>query len=336
MSSILSSLLDVNRLEAGDLRPSPSDFAINDVFDSLAADFLSSVADKRLRWRLVRSELVVRTDKGMLEAMLRNLLSNAVRYTDRGTILLGCRRAGDKVRVEVWDSGIGISQDQLPHIFQEYYQGSHGVERGGFGLGLAIVRRLGTILDHRIDVRSAAGRGTGFSIEVPRGEATRHVAESAQTPRFERENFPGCILVVEDETSVRTALSRLLKMRGIETMVVATANEALAQIGRQEIRPDLLICDYNLRGSANGVDTVKALRTALAWSVPAIVMTGDVRSEVVDSVAAHDISILIKPFEADELLQHITRLHRGATSGTPASLAGSIAFDALLNKNAAG
>jgi signal transduction histidine kinase len=111
MSSILSSLLDVNRLEAGDLRPSKRDFAINEVFDSLAADFLDSVAEKGVRWRLVRSKLLVRSDKGMLEAMLRNLLSNAVRYTDRGTILLGCRRAGDKIRIEVWDSGIGISQD---------------------------------------------------------------------------------------------------------------------------------------------------------------------------------------------------------------------------------
>jgi signal transduction histidine kinase len=122
MSGILSSLLDVNRLEAGDLRPSKSDFAINDVFDSVAVDVLVSVADKGLRWRMVRSECMVHSDRKMLEVMLRNLLSNAVRYTDRGTVLLGCRRATDKIRIEVWDSGIGVSQDQLPHIFQEYYQ----------------------------------------------------------------------------------------------------------------------------------------------------------------------------------------------------------------------
>ena len=324
MSSILSSLLDVNRLEAGDLRPSKSDFAINDVFDSVAADFLDSVADKGLRWRLVRSNLMVRSDKGMLEVILRNLLSNAVRYTDRGTILLGCRRAGDKVRVEVWDSGVGIAPDQLPHIFQEYYQGSHGAERGGFGLGLAIVRRMGKMLDHNIDVRSTPSKGTGFSIEVPRGDSIRHATERAQAARFEKGAFPGVILVVEDETSVRSSLFRMLKMRGVEAIVVATADEALARVTRQEFRPDLLICDYNLRGSVNGVDTVKALRAALAWNVPAIVMTGDVRSEVVDSVAAHGISILIKPFLTDELLQHIARLHQG-----------SMPVDALLNKNAA-
>ena len=190
MSSILSSLLDVNRLEAGDLRPSKRDFAINEAFDSLAADFLASVADKGLRWRLVRSELLVHSDKGMLEAMLRNLLSNAVRYTDRGKILLGCRRAGDKIRIEVWDSGIGIAQDQLPYIFEEYYQGEQGAERGGFGLGLAIVRRMGKMLDHRIDVQSTPGKGAVFSIEVPRGHSTRDIIKNAQTARYEREIFP--------------------------------------------------------------------------------------------------------------------------------------------------
>ena len=321
MSSILSSLLDVNRLEAGSLHPSKSDFAINEVFDSLTADFADSVADKGLRWRLVRSRLLVRSDKRMLEAMLRNLLSNAVRYTDRGKVLLGCRSAGDKVRIEVWDSGIGIAQDQLPHIFHEYYQGAHGAERGGFGLGLAIVRRIGEMLDHRIDVRSRSGKGTVFLIEVPRGDSIRDTTERAQRPRYESD-LPNVILVVEDETSVRSSISRLLKARGVEAIAVATANDALARISRQEVRPDLLICDYNLRGSPNGLDTVKALRAELGWNIPAIVMTGDIRSETVNSITAHGIAVLIKPFVADELLQHIARLHKESISGSSTSLSG--------------
>jgi len=315
MSSILSSLLDVNRLETGNLRPSASDFAIGEVFDSLAADFADSVAEKGLRWRMVHSRLVVRSDKRMLETMLRNLLSNAVRYTDRGTVLLGCRRAGDNIRIEVWDSGIGISEDQLPQIFQEYYQGADSEARGGFGLGLAIVRRIGGVLGHRIDARSTPGKGAVFSIEVPRGDASNDTAEKAPTPIYEKINFPGVVLVVEDEASVRASLTRLLNMKGIDAIVVATADDALAKINRQEIRPDLLICDYNLRGSANGIDTVNALRTSLGWNIPAIVMTGDIRSEVVEAVAAQGISVLIKPFLADELLQQIARLHRGYSPG---------------------
>jgi CheY-like chemotaxis protein/anti-sigma regulatory factor (Ser/Thr protein kinase) len=264
----------------------------------------------------------------MLEAMLRNLLSNAVRYTDRGAILLGCRRVGEKVRLEVWDSGIGISQSQLPYIFDEYYQGEQGAERGGFGLGLAIVRRMGKVLDHRIEVRSTPGKGAVFSIEVPRGQASRDTTKSAQTLQYEREDFPDSILIVEDETSVRTSLTRLLKTRGIEAVVVATANDALARISRQEIRPGLLICDYNLRGSANGVDTIKALQAALGSKIPAIIMTGDIRSEVVDAIAAEGIAVLIKPFPADELLLQIARSHRGYRAGNPGG-------PAIQNKNAA-
>ena len=143
MTSILSSLLDVNRLESGNLRPSVSEFSLNEIFEPLAGDFVALVQERGLRLCIVRSELIIRSDRRMLAEMIRNLLSNAVRYTDRGRILLGCRRAGDNVRIEVWDSGVGITEDQLPHIFDEYYQGTGGAERGGFGLGLAIVKRLG-------------------------------------------------------------------------------------------------------------------------------------------------------------------------------------------------
>jgi CheY-like chemotaxis protein/two-component sensor histidine kinase len=323
MSGILSSLLDVNRLEAGNLRPSRSDFAISEIFESLAADFSDSITDKGLRWRAVRSGLVVRSDKRMLETMIRNLLSNALRYTDRGRILLGCRRVGDKVRIEVWDSGIGITQDQLPHIFEEYYQGSPEAARGGLGLGLAIVRRLGQMLDHPIGARSTPGKGTVISIEVPRGDANGDAPERTQTPRYQSGDFRGTILVVEDEASVRASISRLLKAKGIGAIVVATADDALTRVRRQEIRPDMLLCDYNLRGSTNGVTTVSDLRAALDRNIPAIVMTGDVRSEIVDSIAGQGISVLIKPFSADELLHQVTRLYHGSISGNPAGTAGS-------------
>jgi PAS domain S-box-containing protein len=286
MSGILSSLLDVNRLETGNLRPSKTDFAISEVFDVLAA-------------------------------MLRNLLSNAIRYTDRGSILLGCRRSGDKIRIEVWDSGIGISQSQLSLIFQEYYQSADGAERGGLGLGLAIVRRIGEVLEHRIDVRSTPGKGTVFWIEVPRGSAVSPPPESLRPPARQEGGLPDVIFVVEDETSVRTSLSRLLREKGIRAIAVATADDALAQVQEVRIRPDLLICDYNLRGSANGVDTINALREALEWNIPAIVMTGDIRSKVLDSITAPGVSVLIKPVTAKDLLQQISRLHQEAIPGDP-------------------
>jgi len=315
MSSILSSLLDVNQLETGNLRPSRTDFVIGEVFDSVAVDFCRPIEEKRLQCRLVQSRLVVQSDRRMLEEIIRNLLSNAVRYTDRGKILVGCRRAGDKVRIEVWDSGVGVADDQLPHIFKEYYQGTEGVARGGFGLGLAIVRRLGEILDHKVDVRSTSGKGTGFSIEVPRGHATAQGPLSAWAPDHESSTFRGVLLIIEDETTVRSAINRLLKATGIRAVVAATASEALALINQQDVRPDFVLCDYNLRGSANGVESIKALRAALGWNVPAIVMTGDTRSDTMEAIASHDMTVLIKPFLANDLLRMIERLH--CNSGLP-------------------
>jgi signal transduction histidine kinase len=142
MSSMLTNLLDINRLESGTLAPSINTFPINDIFDSVAADFRELAKEKDLKLRVVRSGIIIRSDRHMLGEMIRNLLSNAIRYTDRGSILVGCRRADDKVRIQVWDSGVGIAAEHVTHIFEEYYQGPEGADHGGVGLGLAIVQRF--------------------------------------------------------------------------------------------------------------------------------------------------------------------------------------------------
>jgi signal transduction histidine kinase/CheY-like chemotaxis protein len=303
MTSILSSLLDVNRLESGNLRPLVSEFSLGEIFEPLAGDFVAPAQEKGLRLRIVRSELIIRSDRRMLAEMIRNLLSNAVRYTDRGQILLGCRRAGDNAQIEVWDSGVGITEDQLPNIFDEYYKGTDGTEQGGFGLGLAIVKRLGEILDHKVEVRSIPGKGTRFFIEVPRGRSGVEVPEAAPPVYPHNHAFLGSVLAIEDEASVRSALGRLLKMKGVKATIVATATEALNLVRDQGLRPDVLLCDYNLRGSPDGIETIKRLRAALGRNVPAAVMTGDTRSQTVDLISAQGVSVLIKPFLAEELLE---------------------------------
>jgi len=249
----------------------------------------------------------------MLEEMIRNLLSNAIRYTDRGKVLLGCRRAGDNIRIEVWDTGIGIPGDQLPHIFEEYYCDA---ERGGFGLGLAIVKRLGEILDHRVDVRSTPGKGTGFSIEVPRGRAGLgvSVSEPIVTSDFNGELFRGTVLVIEDERSLRSALSRMLTLRGIGVIGVPTGSDAVTLIQQKNLCPDQVLCDYNLPGPMNGVESIESLRNALAWNIPAIVMTGDTRAKTMEAIASHGVSVLVKPFLGEELVQLINRLYRSSES----------------------
>jgi len=303
MTGILTSLLDVNMLESGNLRPSVSEFPLNEIFEPLSGDFLASAQERGLRLRVIRSKLIIRSDRRMLAEMIRNLLSNAVRYTHRGRILLGCRRAGDNVRIEVWDSGIGITEDQLPHIFHEYYQGTGGAELGGFGLGLAIVKRLGEILDHKIEVRSIPGKGTRFFIEVPRARSDVRVREAAPPMHSHNGAFLGSVLAIEDEASVRSALGRLLKTKGVDAIIVSTATDALTLIKERGLRPDVLLCDYNLRGSVDGIETIRQLRTALGGNVPAIVMTGETRAQTVESIAAQGVYVLTKPFSAEELLE---------------------------------
>jgi CheY-like chemotaxis protein len=280
-----------------------SEFSLSELFESFVGDFAAPALQGGLRLRVVRSRLIIRSDRRMLAEMIRNLLSNAIRYTDRGRILLGCRRAGDNVRIEVWDSGVGIAEDELPHIFDEYYQGADSAERGGFGLGLAIVKRLGNILDHRIEVRSIPGKGTRFFIEVPCGRSDVQLAD-ASTPEHPRHDaFLGKVLAIEDEASVRLALRRLLKEKGVEATVVATTAEALILVREQGMCPDVLLCDYNLRDSPDGMATINHLRAALGRNVPAIVMTGDIRLQTVVPISLQGVSVLIKPFLAEELLK---------------------------------
>ena len=228
MNGMLTNLLDINRLELGTLAPSINTFPINDIFDSVAADFLELSEEKGLKLRVVRSGIIIRSDRHMLEEMIRNLVSNAIRYTDGGSILVGCRRADDKVRIQVWDSGMGIAAEHITHIFEEYYQGPEVADHGGVGLGLAIVQRLGKLLGHHVDVRSVPGKGSGFSVEVPLADKSAIAeARSKALPHTSYAPLVGNILVIEDESSVRRALDSFLRSEGLSVQCAASGNEAL-------------------------------------------------------------------------------------------------------------
>jgi signal transduction histidine kinase/CheY-like chemotaxis protein len=307
MNAMLISLLDINRLESGTLSPSTTDFPVNELFDSALRDFLQPIADKGLELRVVRSCISVRSDRRILEEIIRNILSNAVRYTEQGRILVGCRRAGDKLRIEIWDSGVGIMGEHLPHIFEEYYQAPDKAQYGGFGLGLAIVQRLGTVLGHRIDVRSTPGKGSGFFVEVPLG--TQVEARPDPDVAYEIVTLPRAILVIEDDSSVRTSLDSLLRSAGAQVISVATAHDALTQLTEKGVRPDVVVSDYNLPGKMNGVEAVKALRKILGWEIPAIVLTGDTRKEIAEELARCNVGVAFKPIDGDRLLRLIMAFH---------------------------
>src|SRR5262249_14813629 len=230
MNRILTSILDIDRLETGAIRPSWADFALTELFNSLNVEFAEQAKSKGLGWRLVRCGLTVRSDRHLLEEMVRNLLSNAVRYTDRGKVLLGCRRCGNKIRIEVWDTGIGISEEELPRIFAKYQQAADADQRGGLGLGLAIVHHLAELLTHPVAVRSRPGTGSVFTIEVPVSSAAELEAPLPQVEQRVGATRTGTLLIIKDNASVREALEAILVGGGHRVTVASSGKAALDRV----------------------------------------------------------------------------------------------------------
>jgi two-component system, chemotaxis family, CheB/CheR fusion protein len=310
MSSMLDTLLDINQLEAGIVRREMVDFPINAVLEQLRTQFSLHAAAHRLGWRVVPSSLSVRSDPRLLEQMIRNLLSNAVKYTNKGKILLGCRRRGNKLRIEVWDTGIGVPEEQLQAIFEEFHQLDNPArERSkGLGLGLTIVERLADLLGHTVDVRSRPGKGSVFAVEVPLGRDA-----PPWRPRLDRteaqESAPqsGAILVVEDDPSVREMLALLLEGEGHRTTTAEDGRKALELAARGAIRPDLIVADYNLPKGLNGLQVVAGLRETLGHKVPAVILTGDISTDTLREIAHGGHLHLNKPVKAKELIGLIQR-----------------------------
>jgi two-component system, chemotaxis family, CheB/CheR fusion protein len=307
MSGMLNTLLDINQLEAGIVRPEIIEFPIASLLDRLQTEFAYHAAAKQLDWRVVSSGLNVRSDPRLLEQTLRNLLANAVKYTERGKVLLGCRRRGDKLRIEVWDTGIGIPAGQLEAIFEDFHQLDNAArERNrGFGLGLSIVQRISDLLGNTIDVRSWPDRGSVFAIEVPLGEnkqlASQRLAATAGPS--------GAILIIEDDPSVREMLEILFDAEGHQTTAVASSNEVLALAVRGALPSDfVIVADYNLPGDLTGVEVVARLRELQRREIPAVILTGDISTNTLRKIAEADCVHLSKPAEPETLTRQILTL----------------------------
>jgi two-component system, chemotaxis family, CheB/CheR fusion protein len=308
MAGLLNTLLDINQLEAGVIRPNATNFRIDDILKHMKAEFAYHTQTKGLDWRVVRCRLAVRSDPRLLEEIIRNLLSNAVKYTKKGRILLGCRRRKDKLCIEVWDTGVGIPEAQQQAIFEEFHQiDNPSRERSkGLGLGLAIVQRLGDLMGHTIDVRSCVGRGSIFSIEVPLAP------KGAALPPQKRESKElaarsGTILIVEDDPELRFSLDLLLRSTGHRTMVAADAEEAIKLIGHENLQPDIAVIDYDLP-MGTGLEVMKRLRETIGHDLPALVLTGDISTEALKAISAQGYRYHSKPIGAEDLKSLINAL----------------------------
>jgi two-component system CheB/CheR fusion protein len=272
---------------------------------------------------VVSGSLTVRSDRRLLEQIVRNLLSNAVKYTTDGKLLLGCRRRGDNLRIEVWDTGPGIPELELQAIFEEFHQLDNPArERSkGLGLGLAIVQRLADLLGHKIDVRSRVGAGSVFTIEVPLGRP--ELAELPTPSQREAEKSSptrGTVLIVEDDPAVLEMLQLLFDAEGHRTLVAADGNRALEVAAQRSTVLDLIIADYNLPEGLNGLETIARLQGQAQHAIPAIILTGDISTDSLRQIAGHGCVHLNKPVRAKELTRLAQRLMAKPRSAAPDSV----------------
>lgn len=312
MTGMLDALLDINRIEAGTVSAAMIDFPVNELLGLLQAEFSVHAHAKGLDLQFVPCSAVVHSDPRILEQMIRNLLSNAMKYTTRGRILVGCRRHKNMLRIEIWDTGIGIPKADLQLIFEEYHQIDNVArERSrGLGLGLSIVRRLGDLLGAETRVRSQLGKGSVFTVDVKlaSGDAAPAKNVDGEPAKIQPAHRTGMILIVEDDPEVRDLLELFLEGEGHQTATAAHGAAALELIAKKTIKPDLILADQNLPNDMNGLQLSARVRAQLCRLLPIIILTGDISTETMREIARQNCVQLNKPVKLTALTEAIERL----------------------------
>lgn len=304
MARLLNSLLDISKLEAGIVKPDISDCAVQEIFESLNAEFEEQARDKGLELVINRCGDVARSDARLLTQILENLISNAIRYTQKGFVRLRCLHRDLFIQIEVLDTGLGISPENLDNIFDEFKQVDQGSRRPeGLGLGLSIVKRTAELLGCSLEVSSTLGEGSAFSVIVPQGDPA-----SLSRTAVEREALPvtvgGRVLIVDDEPAVVDATSMLLRVEGYDVIAAASVDEAIASLSIG--MPNLLITDFHLRSGATGFDVIRAIRSEAGTDIPVILVSGDT-SDAIKLKEFENTRFLTKPVDADELLAEVCK-----------------------------
>jgi two-component system, sensor histidine kinase len=275
LGALFDEVLDLARIDAGSVEPKLAHLSVSRLFDAMQKQFAPIATSAALDLRIVPCGAVMVTDATLISRIVANLLANAIRYTPEGSVLLGCRRRGDKLSIEVWDTGIGIAAQDRERIFEEFVQlgNAEHDRRQGMGLGLPTVRRLAALLGHRLELKSVPGRGTVFRVDVPRGESSRVALER---PVLERIDLLAGkrVVVIDDERAIRDGMHELLSRWGCLCVSAAEPEQAIARLDAAGA-PHLIICDLHLTGAASGITVIGDLRRRYGTSIPALLVTAD-------------------------------------------------------------
>jgi Na+/proline symporter/signal transduction histidine kinase len=314
VEEILGALLDISRLDAGAMKPEIASFPINDLLRQLELEFAPLAREKGLKLAFVPCSLAVRSDRRLLRRLLQNLVSNAIKYTPHGRVLVGCRRLGKRLRIDVYDTGLGVPQSKKRAIFAEFRRLETGAKVArGLGLGLSIVERIARVLDHKIDMRSIVGRGSLFSVAVPVAPALPSRSAERRASRIEPGALGLTILCIDDEARILDGMEALLGGWGCSVLKATDLTTAEAMLRSVSVKPNGIIADYRL-DRENGIDIVARLRSRLGSDLPAILITADRSAQVREEARARDIQVLNKPIKPAALRALLAqwRIHRVA------------------------
>ena len=309
--SLISTILEISKLDAGALPAEIADVDVGPLLRRLASEYAIEAEDRHLRFRLVALDAVVRTDVRLLERVLRNLVSNALRYTKRGGILLGCRRRDGLLRIAVWDTGVGIPAERIADIFEEFHRlDVPGQNKDGMGLGLAIVERIAKLLDLNVTVRSTPGRGSMFAVDVPLGDpAHTQPSDTNSELTLAAVTLAGrTVLVVDDDTEARDALALVMRGWGCTVLDAATPLQAATLASSGKRPPDVIVADFHLEETLTGLDAIARVREVCGGAVPAVVISADRDDKTKAGAIARGHWFLPKPVRVDRLRSLLNHL----------------------------
>jgi len=298
VESMLNALLDISKLDAGAVPIETTDFPLSSLLDRIIEEHAPIAAEAGLELKCVPCKAIVRTDRKLLGRIVRNLISNAIRYTPQGKVLVGCRQLNGIVRLEIWDTGVGISEDLRDEIFEEFRQLGNETREGdkGVGLGLAIVKRIAQIQDHPVGVRSTLGKGSVFYIDLPIGEEEANEAEASRSLSGVENRIPGTrVLVIDNEPAILEGMESLLKGWGCSVETGLGIVDVQKEPAAATPSPDLIIIDYHLDDGENGIDGIAILRQLMGADLPAIVISADRTEEIKTAVEEKGLYLMNKP-----------------------------------------
>jgi signal transduction histidine kinase/CheY-like chemotaxis protein len=310
MNELFNALLDISKLEAGALAPNITEFPVGRVLKKIEATLAGAAEEKQLSLRFSPSDVWVRGDPVLLERIFLNLVSNAVRYTQVGGILVGCRRRGKQLRIEVWDTGIGIPPEQREIIFGEFYRanGAASEQGAGLGLGLAIVDRLCRLLGYPIEVTSAVGQGSRFTVTVPLAPKQAILAEASPQQVAFSASVGKLIVVIDDDPLVLDGMGGLLRSWGCRVVSGDSVAAALDGLAVHDNAPDLIISDYRLSNGRTGIDAIERLRCKFGLPISAFLISGDINPEPLHEAREGGYILLHKPVEPLTLRAILTQM----------------------------